>query len=134
MALACLGWLVGSARPRPRILGARGGREGGPGGDFRSGNARRGRQGEDSTEATLTQATARRPRPGSSSAQGHCPRGSCLPSSPLSALVSSFLAMSDAYIAHRIIRRIAGWAVVSFFTEIHVVGGENVPKDGPIIV
>ena len=42
--------------------------------------------------------------------------------------------MSDAYLAHRIIRRIAGWAVVSFFTEIHVIGGENVPKQGPIIV
>ncbi len=48
--------------------------------------------------------------------------------------VLSFLAMSDAYIVHRIIRRIAGWAVVSFFTEIHVVGGENVPKNAPIIV
>ncbi|EMD33764.1 hypothetical protein CERSUDRAFT_87104 [Gelatoporia subvermispora B] len=42
--------------------------------------------------------------------------------------------MSDTKILHRIIRRVAGWAVVSFFTEIHVVGGENVPKDGPIIV
>ncbi|KAI0674865.1 hypothetical protein C8Q78DRAFT_1009320 [Trametes maxima] len=42
--------------------------------------------------------------------------------------------MSDAYVAHRIIRRIASWAVVSFFTEIHVVGGEHVPRDGPIIV
>ncbi|KAI0821676.1 glycerol-3-phosphate-acyltransferase [Trametes gibbosa] len=41
--------------------------------------------------------------------------------------------MSDAYIVHRVIRRIASWAVVSFFTEIHVIGGENVPHDGPII-
>ena len=48
--------------------------------------------------------------------------------------ICSLLAMSDTYVAHRVIRRIAGWAVVSFFTEIHVVGGENVPKDGPIIV
>ncbi|KAI0743633.1 glycerol-3-phosphate-acyltransferase [Daedaleopsis nitida] len=42
--------------------------------------------------------------------------------------------MSDAYLVHRTLRRIAGWAVVSFFTEIHVIGGENVPKHGPIIV
>ncbi|KAI0644683.1 glycerol-3-phosphate-acyltransferase [Trametes meyenii] len=42
--------------------------------------------------------------------------------------------MSDAFVAHRIIRRIASWAVVSFFTEIHVIGGEHVPRDGPIIV
>ncbi|KAI0355696.1 glycerol-3-phosphate-acyltransferase [Trametes cingulata] len=42
--------------------------------------------------------------------------------------------MSDAYVVHRVIRRIASWAVVSFFTEIHVIGGENVPRDGPIIV
>ncbi|KAI0769443.1 glycerol-3-phosphate-acyltransferase [Trametes elegans] len=42
--------------------------------------------------------------------------------------------MSDSYIVHRVIRRIAGWAVVSFFTEIHVIGSENVPKEGPIIV
>ncbi|OSC96560.1 glycerol-3-phosphate-acyltransferase [Trametes coccinea BRFM310] len=42
--------------------------------------------------------------------------------------------MSDAYILHRVLRGIAGWAVISFFTEIHVIGGENVPRDGPIIV
>ncbi|OBZ70864.1 Glycerol-3-phosphate O-acyltransferase 2 [Grifola frondosa] len=35
---------------------------------------------------------------------------------------------------HSVLRGIAGWAVVSFFTEIHVVGGENVPEHGPIIV
>ncbi|KAI0630146.1 hypothetical protein C8Q77DRAFT_1136614 [Trametes polyzona] len=42
--------------------------------------------------------------------------------------------MSEAYVVHRIIRRIASWAVISFFTEIHVIGSENVPRDGPIIV
>ncbi|GJE90098.1 glycerol-3-phosphate-acyltransferase [Phanerochaete sordida] len=42
--------------------------------------------------------------------------------------------MSDAKIIHRVIRRVAGWAIVSFFSEIHVIGGENVPRDGPIIV
>ncbi|KAI0708950.1 glycerol-3-phosphate-acyltransferase [Cerioporus squamosus] len=42
--------------------------------------------------------------------------------------------MSDAYLLHKFLRGIAGWAVVSFFTEIHVIGGENVPKQGPIIV
>ena len=48
--------------------------------------------------------------------------------------IPSALAMSDAYILHRIIRRLAGWAVWSFFTEVHVIGEENVPKEGPIIV
>jgi glycerol-3-phosphate O-acyltransferase / dihydroxyacetone phosphate acyltransferase len=42
--------------------------------------------------------------------------------------------MSNAYVLHRIIRRLAGWAVWSFFTEVHVIGEENVPKEGPIIV
>ncbi len=42
--------------------------------------------------------------------------------------------MSDSKVIHRVIRRIAGWAVVSFFTEVHVIGGENVPEHGPIIV
>ncbi|KAL4078255.1 hypothetical protein V8B97DRAFT_1865729 [Scleroderma yunnanense] len=35
---------------------------------------------------------------------------------------------------HRVIRKLAGWAVWSFFTEVRVIGAENVPKDGPIIV
>ena len=42
--------------------------------------------------------------------------------------------MADGYYLHKFLRGIAGWAVVSFFTEIHVVGGEHVPKEGPIIV
>ena len=42
--------------------------------------------------------------------------------------------MSDPKLLHRVIRRLAGWAVWSFFTELHVIGGENVPKNGPIIV
>ncbi|KAI5982765.1 hypothetical protein F5J12DRAFT_944409 [Pisolithus orientalis] len=42
--------------------------------------------------------------------------------------------MSDAKTLHRVIRRLAGWSVWSFFTEVRVVGAENVPKDGPIIV
>ena len=42
--------------------------------------------------------------------------------------------MSDAKLLHRTIRRLAKWAVWSFFTELHVIGSENVPKDGPIIV
>ncbi|EKM54873.1 uncharacterized protein PHACADRAFT_124278 [Phanerochaete carnosa HHB-10118-sp] len=42
--------------------------------------------------------------------------------------------MSEAKIIHRIIRRVAGWAVVSFFSEVHVIGEENVPRDGPIVV
>ncbi|KAH9988453.1 hypothetical protein BJV74DRAFT_885341 [Russula compacta] len=42
--------------------------------------------------------------------------------------------METDYILHRIIRRIASWAVYSFFTEVRVIGGENVPVNGPIIV
>ncbi|KAI9463359.1 glycerol-3-phosphate-acyltransferase [Russula earlei] len=42
--------------------------------------------------------------------------------------------MDTDYISHKIIRRIASWAVYSFFTEVRVIGGENVPANGPIIV
>lgn len=42
--------------------------------------------------------------------------------------------MDTDYILHRIIRRIASWAVYSFFTEVRVIGGEKVPAHGPIIV
>lgn len=35
---------------------------------------------------------------------------------------------------HRLIRGTAGLAVDSFFTELRVIGGENVPKSGPIVV
>ena len=42
--------------------------------------------------------------------------------------------MDTDYILHRILRRIASWAVYSFFTEVRVIGGENVPTNGPIIV
>ncbi|KAF9020653.1 glycerol-3-phosphate-acyltransferase [Hymenopellis radicata] len=38
------------------------------------------------------------------------------------------------FVLHRIIRCVAGLAAASFFTEVRVIGGENVPKDGPIIV
>ncbi|KAJ2931481.1 hypothetical protein H1R20_g5595, partial [Candolleomyces eurysporus] len=40
----------------------------------------------------------------------------------------------DVMVLHRIIRFIAKLAAHSFFTEVRVIGGENVPKDGPIIV
>ncbi|KIP01621.1 hypothetical protein PHLGIDRAFT_38237 [Phlebiopsis gigantea 11061_1 CR5-6] len=41
--------------------------------------------------------------------------------------------MSDSKVIHRVIRRIAGLAVVSFFSEVRVIGGERVPREGPII-
>lgn len=41
---------------------------------------------------------------------------------------------SDPQTLHKVLRQLAGWAVWSFFTEVHVVGGENVPTEGPIIV
>ncbi len=43
-------------------------------------------------------------------------------------------AMAEAKVLHRGIRRLAGWAVWSFFSEIQVIGGDNVPEDGPLIV
>ncbi|KAG6334586.1 hypothetical protein ID866_4496 [Astraeus odoratus] len=42
--------------------------------------------------------------------------------------------MSESKALHRVIRQLAGWAVWSFFTEVRVVGAENVPPNGPIIV
>lgn len=42
--------------------------------------------------------------------------------------------MSDSMILHRVIRRLAGCAIWSFFSEVHIIGEENVPKDGPLIV
>ncbi|KAF8549758.1 hypothetical protein OG21DRAFT_1514834 [Imleria badia] len=41
---------------------------------------------------------------------------------------------SNPQTLHKVIRQLAGWAVWSFFTEVRVVGGENVPVEGPIIV
>jgi len=46
----------------------------------------------------------------------------------------SLLAMDTDYLLHRFLVRIASWAVHSFFTEVRVIGGENVPANGPIIV
>ncbi|CCM06106.1 uncharacterized protein FIBRA_08355 [Fibroporia radiculosa] len=42
--------------------------------------------------------------------------------------------MPDAYILHRLLRRVAAWALVAFFTEIHIIGSENVPRKGPVVV
>ena len=42
--------------------------------------------------------------------------------------------MTDVKTLHRLIRFIGRLAVGSFFTEVRVIGGENVPKDGPILV
>ncbi|KZV60113.1 hypothetical protein PENSPDRAFT_760185 [Peniophora sp. CONT] len=41
--------------------------------------------------------------------------------------------MEDPRILHRIIRQLAGWAVYSFFAEVRVIGGDNVPREGPLI-
>lgn len=41
---------------------------------------------------------------------------------------------SDTKVLHRLIRSISSLAVDTFFNEVRVIGGENVPKDGPIIV
>jgi hypothetical protein len=40
----------------------------------------------------------------------------------------------DLKILHRALRYMSGAAAATFFTEVRVIGGEGVPKDGPIIV
>ncbi|KAJ6456367.1 hypothetical protein C8R45DRAFT_880637 [Mycena sanguinolenta] len=40
----------------------------------------------------------------------------------------------DLKILHRALRYMSSTAAASFFTEVRVIGGEGVPKDGPIIV
>ncbi|THH14024.1 hypothetical protein EW146_g6264 [Bondarzewia mesenterica] len=42
--------------------------------------------------------------------------------------------MEDNKVLHRVLRGIASWAVYSFFTEVRVIGEENVPRHGPLIV
>lgn len=46
----------------------------------------------------------------------------------------SRMASSDTKVLHRLIRFVSDLAVNSFFTEVRVIGGEHVPKEGPIIV
>jgi 1-acyl-sn-glycerol-3-phosphate acyltransferase len=40
----------------------------------------------------------------------------------------------EVKVLHRVIRQLAHWAVVSFFHRVHIIGAENVPQDGPLIV
>lgn len=40
----------------------------------------------------------------------------------------------NLYLLHRILVQIAKFAVTSFFTEVRVIGGENVPLKGPTIL
>ncbi|KAK0225417.1 hypothetical protein IW262DRAFT_1479862 [Armillaria fumosa] len=44
------------------------------------------------------------------------------------------MSSSEYFLLHKAIRYVVGVAAGSFFTEIRVIGEENVPKDGPIIV
>ena len=39
----------------------------------------------------------------------------------------------NSKVLHRFLRGIANLALHSFFTEVRVIGSENVPRDGPII-
>lgn len=55
-------------------------------------------------------------------------RTATYPSTPMSP------SYSERKTLHRLIRYVSGVAATSFFTEIRVIGGENVPSDGPIIV
>ncbi|KAJ3810864.1 glycerol-3-phosphate-acyltransferase [Lentinula lateritia] len=48
----------------------------------------------------------------------------------MSSLANDF----NFFLLHRLIRYVTGLAAVSFFSEIRVVGGENVPQTGPIII
>lgn len=40
----------------------------------------------------------------------------------------------NLYLLHRVLVQIAKFAVTSFFTEVRVIGGENVPLKGPTIL
>ena len=64
------------------------------------------------------------------------PCGKRRPTSPthIAAKQLPMASSSDPKVLHRVIRFISGLAVSSFFTEVRVIGGENVPMDGPIIV
>ncbi|KAJ7213017.1 hypothetical protein GGX14DRAFT_446036 [Mycena pura] len=44
------------------------------------------------------------------------------------------MSLGELKLLHRAIRYITGVAAASFFTEVRVIGGDSVPKDGPIIV
>ncbi|KAJ7678666.1 glycerol-3-phosphate-acyltransferase [Mycena rosella] len=44
------------------------------------------------------------------------------------------MSSGELQVLHRALRYMSGLAAASFFTEVRVIGGENVPKDGPIIV
>ncbi|KAJ7141153.1 glycerol-3-phosphate-acyltransferase [Mycena epipterygia] len=44
------------------------------------------------------------------------------------------MSSGDLQVVHRALRYMSSQAAASFFTEVRVIGGENVPKDGPIIV
>ncbi len=58
-----------------------------------------------------------------------------LPATPTPRLLLDVPMSSNEYfLLHKAIRYVVGVAAGSFFTEIRVIGEENVPKDGPIIV
>ncbi|KAJ7028561.1 hypothetical protein C8F04DRAFT_62710 [Mycena alexandri] len=44
------------------------------------------------------------------------------------------MSSGDLKVLHRALRWMSSQAAASFFTEVRVIGGDNVPKDGPIIV
>ncbi|PFH44974.1 hypothetical protein AMATHDRAFT_164245 [Amanita thiersii Skay4041] len=48
--------------------------------------------------------------------------------------MSVTVATQDRKVLHRLIRYVSGLAAASFFTEIRVIGGENVPQVGSILV
>ncbi|KAG7098271.1 hypothetical protein E1B28_000233 [Marasmius oreades] len=41
---------------------------------------------------------------------------------------------NDFFLLHRVIRYVSSRAALSFFTEVRVIGGENVPATGPLVV
>jgi glycerol-3-phosphate O-acyltransferase / dihydroxyacetone phosphate acyltransferase len=42
--------------------------------------------------------------------------------------------MTEAYVAHMIIRKLAHWGVWAFFARFQVINGENMPDVGPVIM
>lgn len=60
---------------------------------------------------------------------------------PLSSLEAAQIAnsltstiMTEVYVAHRIIRKLAHWGVWAFFARFQVINGENMPDGGPVIM
>jgi hypothetical protein len=53
---------------------------------------------------------------------------------PVAQTYLSPTAVMELKLVYRALRKISEWTVGGFYEEVHVDGGEHVPKDGPLIV